>query len=239
MGRFENGRRCNTVELSLAYLTRATATKRPDLLPPYTTGSVRIRSNLDMKLGRVIGGWQWRAADRSCASRCGHSSRRASGLGVAFVGALCRRIDSQGVDPRSLNWKISSPGKSGAPRRLAQSPMAQSKTPAGADTAGALAYGLVRRQGKPRCRAKYHAGIQSRRTGFHNSILQVAATPLYSRSLARLLLQTALAPGELRLSWVCVTRAGIIARRHGLLNRGEGSFPEALAQVRAPLLLSP
>jgi hypothetical protein len=23
----------------------------------------------------------------------------------------CRRIDSQGVDPRSLNWKISSPGK--------------------------------------------------------------------------------------------------------------------------------
>jgi hypothetical protein len=121
-----------------------------------------------------------------------------------------------------------------APRRLAQSPMAQSKTPAGADTAGALAYGLVRRQGKPRCRAKDHAGIQSRRTGFHNSILQVAATPLYSRSLARLLLQTALAPGKLRLSWVCVTRAGIIARRHGLLNRGEGSLPEALAQVGAP-----
>jgi hypothetical protein len=87
------------------------ATKRPALLPPYTTGSVRIRSNLDIKLGRVIGGWQWRAADRSCASRCGHSSRRASGLGVAFVGALCWRIDSQGIDPRSLNWKISSPGK--------------------------------------------------------------------------------------------------------------------------------
>jgi hypothetical protein len=63
------------------------------------------------KAGRVIGGWQWRAADRRCASRCGHSSRRASGLGVAFVGALCRRIDSKGVDPRSLNWKISSPGK--------------------------------------------------------------------------------------------------------------------------------
>src|SRR5579863_4882499 len=41
--------------------------------------------------GAVIGGWQWRAADRSCASRCGHSSRR--GLGVAFVGALCRRIE--------------------------------------------------------------------------------------------------------------------------------------------------
>jgi hypothetical protein len=65
------------------------------LLPPYTTGIVRIRSNLDMKLGRVIGGWQWRAADRSCASRCGHSSRSASGLRVAFVGALCRRIDSK------------------------------------------------------------------------------------------------------------------------------------------------
>ena len=85
--------------------------KSPALLPPYTTASVRIRSNLDIKLGRVIGGWQWRAADRRCASRCGHSSKRASGLGVAFVGALCRRIDSQGVDPRSLNWKISSPGK--------------------------------------------------------------------------------------------------------------------------------
>jgi hypothetical protein len=89
--------------------------KRPALLPPYTIGSVRIRSNLDIKLGRVIGGWQWRAADRGCASRCGHSSRRASGLGVAFVGALCRRVDSQGVDPRSLNWKISSPGKSAGP----------------------------------------------------------------------------------------------------------------------------
>jgi hypothetical protein len=91
--------------------TRARATKSPALLPPCTTGSVRIRSNLDIKLGRVIGGWQWRAADRRCASRCGHSSKRASGVGVAFVGALCRRIDSQGVDPRSLNWKISSPGK--------------------------------------------------------------------------------------------------------------------------------
>ena len=85
--------------------------KGPALLPPYTTGIVRIRSNLDIKLGRVIGGWQWRAADRRCASRCGHSSRGASGLGVAFVGVLCRRIDSQGVDPRSLNWKISSPGE--------------------------------------------------------------------------------------------------------------------------------
>jgi len=96
--------------------------KKPSLLPPCTTGSVRIRSNLDIKLGRVIGGWQWRAADRRCASRCGHSSRRASGLGVAFVGALCRRIDSQGVDPRSLNWKISSPGKSAGPKPRARPP---------------------------------------------------------------------------------------------------------------------
>ncbi len=94
----------------------ARSAKRAALLPPYTTGSVRIRSNLDIKLGRVIGGWQWRAADRRCASRCGHSSKRASGLGVAFVGALCRRIDSQGVDPRSLNWKISSPGKARGPK---------------------------------------------------------------------------------------------------------------------------
>ena len=38
---------------------------------------------------------EWRAADRKCASRCGHSSRRAGGPGVAFVGALCRRIDNQ------------------------------------------------------------------------------------------------------------------------------------------------
>ncbi len=90
---------------------------RGALLPPYTTGIVRIRSNLDIKLGRVIGGWQWRAADRSCAARCGHSSRGASGLGVAFVGALCRRIDSQGIAPRSLNWKIGSPGFAGCPVR--------------------------------------------------------------------------------------------------------------------------
>jgi hypothetical protein len=48
----------------------------------------------ESRLGRVIGGWQWRAADRRCALRCGHSSRGASGLGVAFVGALFRRIDS-------------------------------------------------------------------------------------------------------------------------------------------------
>ena len=33
----------------------------------------RLRSNLDIQLGRVAGGWQWRAADRRCALRCaGH-----------------------------------------------------------------------------------------------------------------------------------------------------------------------
>ena len=83
---------------------RRRTSKRAALLPPYTTGIVRIRSNLDIKLGRVIGGRQWRAADRRYASRCGHSSRGASG--VAFVDALCRGIVSRGVDPRSL---ISSP----------------------------------------------------------------------------------------------------------------------------------
>jgi hypothetical protein len=30
--------------------------KRGALLPPYTTGSIRIRSNLDIKLGRASGG---------------------------------------------------------------------------------------------------------------------------------------------------------------------------------------
>jgi hypothetical protein len=86
---------------------------------PVAAMHYRYRSEsfqLDIELGRVIGGWQWRAADRRCASRCGHSSRHARGLGVAFVGALCRRINSQGVDPRSLNWKISSPGKSAGPK---------------------------------------------------------------------------------------------------------------------------
>jgi hypothetical protein len=47
---------------------------------------------------------------------CGSKVRVASGLGVAFVGALCRRIGSQGVDPQSLNWKISSPGKARGPK---------------------------------------------------------------------------------------------------------------------------
>jgi hypothetical protein len=54
------------------------------------------------RAGRVIGGRQWRAADRRCASRCGHSSRRGSEPGVAFVDAFCRRNDSQGVRPRSF-----------------------------------------------------------------------------------------------------------------------------------------
>jgi hypothetical protein len=62
----------------------------------------RNHSSLDIKLGELTGGRQWRAADQSCASRCGHLSRRASGLGVAFVGVLCRRNDSQGVGRRSL-----------------------------------------------------------------------------------------------------------------------------------------
>jgi hypothetical protein len=60
------------------------------------------------RLGRVIGGRQGRVADRGYASLCGHSSRGASGLGATFVGALCWRIDSPGVDPRSV---IGSPGK--------------------------------------------------------------------------------------------------------------------------------
>jgi hypothetical protein len=53
------------------------------------------------RLGQLLGGWQWRA-DRSCASRCGHSLRRASGLtGDAFVGATSRRIDNQSGGLRS------------------------------------------------------------------------------------------------------------------------------------------
>jgi hypothetical protein len=59
-----------------------------------------------LKLGALVEGVEWRAADRSCVPQCGHSSRRASGIGVAFVGELCRRTDNQGVAPRSLN-----PGK--------------------------------------------------------------------------------------------------------------------------------
>ena len=89
----------STAVISLGLTGRTT--KKAALLPPYTTGSVRISFQSRHKAGALIGGRQWRAADRKCASRCGHSSRRASGLGVAFVGALCRRIDSQGVDPRS------------------------------------------------------------------------------------------------------------------------------------------
>jgi len=99
-------------------------------LPPYTTGSVRIRSNLDMKLGAG----NRRAAMASCRSKLRVAVRalvktRARGLGVAFVGALCRRIDSQGVDPRSLNWKISSPGKSAGPKPRALAHAARHETP--------------------------------------------------------------------------------------------------------------
>jgi hypothetical protein len=39
--------------------------KGPALLPPYTTGIVRIRSNLDIMLGRVIGA----VAMASCRSK--------------------------------------------------------------------------------------------------------------------------------------------------------------------------
>jgi hypothetical protein len=60
-------------------------------LGPYAAGSDSFQS----RLGRVIGGWQWRVADRRCALRCGHSSRGASGLGVAFAGVLFRRVDSR------------------------------------------------------------------------------------------------------------------------------------------------
>src|SRR6266478_5337665 len=67
----------------------------PDLFSKRTrpVAAIHYRNRSDSfqsrhKAGRVIGGWQWRAADRRCASRCGHSSRGASGLGVAFVGAL-------------------------------------------------------------------------------------------------------------------------------------------------------
>jgi hypothetical protein len=44
---------------------------------------------------------EWRAADRKCASRCGHSSSRAGRPGVAFVGALRRHIDEHGRAPTS------------------------------------------------------------------------------------------------------------------------------------------
>src|SRR5258705_9662424 len=87
--------------------------KGPALLPPYTTGIVRIRSNLDIKLGRVIGGWQWRAADRRCASRCGRSSRGASGFGVAFVVSAHRQ---SGRRPAITELEDQQSGKSAGPK---------------------------------------------------------------------------------------------------------------------------
>ena len=60
-------------------------------MPPHTIGIIRASTKAGDAKSK---GWQWRAADRSCVPRCGHSSRRASGLGVVFVGAFCRRIDS-------------------------------------------------------------------------------------------------------------------------------------------------
>jgi hypothetical protein len=71
-----------------------------------------IRSSLDINWE----GGKWRAADRSCASRCGHSSRRARGLGVAFVGALCRRIDDQRRRPAITELEDQQSAKSAGPK---------------------------------------------------------------------------------------------------------------------------
>ena len=73
--------------------------KGPDLLPPYTTGIVRIRSNL----GHIEG------ARRGAGTRQEARADSASRSSAHFV-------DSQGVDPRSLNWKASSPGRSAGPK---------------------------------------------------------------------------------------------------------------------------
>ena len=74
--------------------------------------SLTIRSNLDIKLRRVIGGrgngeLQIEGARRRAGTRQEARADSASRSSAHF----CRRIDSQGVDPRSLNWKISNPGK--------------------------------------------------------------------------------------------------------------------------------
>jgi hypothetical protein len=90
---------------------RPSAVATPLLKRDRPVAAIHYRNDLDSfqsRLGRAIGGWKWRAADRRCASRCGHSLRGASGLGVTFVDALRRRIDSRGADPRSL---IGSPEK--------------------------------------------------------------------------------------------------------------------------------
>jgi hypothetical protein len=66
MGRSENERRCNTVELSLA----VDPTEKPQLWPPCTTASVRIRFSLAVGLGeaRPEGG---NGEQQSEVARCG------------------------------------------------------------------------------------------------------------------------------------------------------------------------
>jgi hypothetical protein len=61
----------------------------------------RNRSDPDIRLGSLWEGWQWRAADRDCESRCGHSSRRASGHGAAFGAWIARALRKAGAQDRS------------------------------------------------------------------------------------------------------------------------------------------
>jgi hypothetical protein len=63
----------------------------PALLPPHTIGIIPASTKAGNASRR---GEQWRAADRSCVPRCGHSSGSASGLGAAFVGG----VDSKGSE---------------------------------------------------------------------------------------------------------------------------------------------
>ena len=51
-------------------------------------------------------GRQWRAADQDCGSRCGRYGRSASGLGVVFVGVLCRYLDRKRPDAHGLPLEI-------------------------------------------------------------------------------------------------------------------------------------
>jgi hypothetical protein len=72
--------------------TRARTAKRSALLPPCTTGSVRIRSNLDIKLGRVIGGvgngeLQIEGARRGAGTRQDARAESASHSSANFAGA--------------------------------------------------------------------------------------------------------------------------------------------------------
>jgi hypothetical protein len=64
---------------------------RAALLPPHTIGIIPASTKAG-DASRRDG--QWRAADRSCVPRCGHSSGSASGLGAAFVGG----VDSKGSE---------------------------------------------------------------------------------------------------------------------------------------------